>query len=73
VRALARRLSRLEARFIPQETEETARLREALRFWDMQEKAYRAKYGHPEPEPLWPPADHGPPWGVVEILNGPTR
>ena len=44
MRAMARRLARLENRFVPQETEESQRLRERLRL------AYQ-RVGLPYPEP----------------------
>jgi hypothetical protein len=66
LKAIARRLARLEDRFVPRETEESRRIREKLR----QAREHAAKdTGQPyqEPPPL-PPTNNGHPWTIVDIL-----
>jgi hypothetical protein len=65
VRAIARRVARLEDRLIPQEDPEAKRLVELLR------KRRLARLGE-EPDrkfPPLPPTNNGRPWTVADILR----
>jgi hypothetical protein len=64
LKTIARRLMRLEDRFVPRETEESRRICELLR----QARQRAAKdIGQPEPPPL-PPTNNGHPWTIGDIL-----
>ena len=66
MKAIVRRLMRLEDRFVPRETEESRRIREKLR--QARERAAKDT-GQPyqEPPPL-PPTNNGHPWTIGDIL-----
>ena len=64
MKAIARRLMRLEDRFVPRETEESRRIREKLR--QARERAVKDA-SHQEPPPM-PPTNNGHPWTIGNIL-----
>ena len=66
MKAIARRLTWLEDRFVPRETEESRRIRELLR--QARERAAKDT-GQPyqKPPPL-PPTNNGHPWTIDDIL-----
>jgi hypothetical protein len=69
LKAIARRLTWLEDRFVPRETEESRRIRELLR--QARERAAKAaiEAGQPFEElPLLPPTNDGHPWTIGDIL-----
>ena len=66
MRALARRLMRLEDRFVPRETEESRRIREKLR--QAHERAAKDT-GQPYQElPPLPPTNNRHPWTIGDCL-----
>jgi hypothetical protein len=66
LKAIARRLARLEDRFVPRETEESRHIRELLR--QARERAAKdTGHSHQEPPPL-PPTNNGHPWTIGDIL-----
>ena len=66
MKAIARRLMRLEDRFVPRETEESRRIREKLR--QARERAAKgAGQPYQKPPPL-PPTNNGHPWTIGDIL-----
>lgn len=70
MRAIARRLARLEGRLIPQEDPEAKGLAELLR-----KRPPEARLGEePEHKDPLPPTNNGRPWTVADILRrGRTR
>ena len=66
MKAIARRLMRLEDRFVPRETEESRRIHEKLR--QARERAAKDT-GQPYRElPPLPPTNNGDPWTIGDIL-----
>jgi hypothetical protein len=66
LKALARRLARLEDRFVPRETEESRRIRELLR--EARQGAAKDT-GQPYQElPPLPPANNGHPWTIGDCI-----
>jgi hypothetical protein len=66
LKAIERRLARLEDRFVPRETEESRHIRELLR--QARERAAKdTGHSHQELPPL-PPTNNGHPWTLADCL-----
>ena len=68
MKAIARRLMRLEDRFVPRETEESRRIHEKLR--QARERAAKDTGQPYQKLPPLTPTNNGHPWTISDILVG---